>query len=744
MALKCGQRSESRRAPGAVERKIRRHQLMVDCPVSGIHSAQVADGWSASNDLVLEQLPRQMNYRPEIDGLRAVAVLSVILAHAGLPGFEGGYVGVDVFFVISGFLITSILVSDLETGRFSLIGFYERRARRILPALLFLLLCLALAGFFLFPPWQYLALSKSTIATVAFVSNLYLMRATGDYFGSDASYEPLMHTWSLGVEEQFYIFFPLILALAFRGGRRRAALTAAVLVAGSFAWSTSSMPTGQVAAFFMPHLRAWELGVGAILVLFAPTRVPLNRMAAGLAGMVGLGLILACVVGYTERTVFPGGAALPVVVGTALVIWATSRAGSIATAILTVWPLVWTGRISYSLYLWHWPPIVIARTVSNGQPTAIMLIAAVSFAFLAAWASWRFVEQPFRLRSGPRAFTRRGIFQLSAAGSALTLSAALVVGTDHGMKLRLPEASYREFRSASDMSDVERRCRAAWWDDIEAMCPIGTDERGAPSVLLWGDSHAAALIPGVDAWLRSQGLLGWVFVVDRCPPLPGLVNRHLSWAEDCITRNNAVLEVVRRTPSLKSVILAGRWSLSYHGTRFAREPGDGASVAIDVGGETKEGPDAMALAMRFLLSELVREGRQAIVIGAVPEVPFNVPRRFLDDAFFKRPFATTFPAEASLARTKGPDTMFEGLVHEVGGTFVPMSGIFCGSECRIGERGRLLYRDDDHVSEYGAEWAIRSGFEARNVVRGCSDDVTDPQCSAHATGAHSSPDRARP
>ena len=651
-----------------------------------------------------------MIYRPEIDGLRAVAVLSVVLAHAGITGLSGGYVGVDIFFVISGYLITSILAKDLETGRYSLLEFYERRLRRILPALLFLLAALAVKGFFLFPPWQYEALSSSMLATIAFVSNLYLMDTTGGYFGENAYFQPLMHTWSLGVEEQFYIVFPIGLAVVFRAGKRVATAGVAVLVAGSYLWTVLSMPEETLATFFLPQFRAWELGAGALLALISPSP-PRSRLVADLFGTVGLVLIAGCVAVYDDDTVFPGLTALPVVIGSVLIIWSSQREGTVIHSLLALALLVRVGQISYSLYLWHWPPIVAAQTFANGEPSAFLMAGALVFAFAAAWASWRFVERPFRHRTGPQAFDRRQIFRMAAVGMASLAGVALVVGLDRGMKFRVPAEQYQSYRTAIQMSEAENRCRDQWFDDIAIMCGIGLDDGGAPSVLLWGDSHAAAFIPGVDAWLAANDLTGGVFVADRCPPLPGLINRHLSWAEDCIARNAAVLEVIRETPHLRTILIAGRWTLSYHGTRFGAEAEDSTIVAIETEDGVKEGPDAMEAAARALLDELKQLDRQAVVLGSVPEMGFHVPRRFLDDVFFGRVSRDTVPSAATLARTDGPDSMFERITRSSGGELVRFSRIFCDTECVLRVKGTPFYRDDDHVSAYGSEWAVFQGFE---------------------------------
>ncbi|MFM7347934.1 MAG: acyltransferase family protein [Erythrobacter sp.] len=355
-----------------------------------------------------------MDYRRDIDGLRAVAVFPVVLYHAGVPGFPGGFVGVDVFFVISGYLITAILAREIAEGRFSLAGFYERRARRILPPLAVVLAATLLVGWHLLMPEELLRLGRATFATVLFASNVSAARSL-DYFAPAAEFEPLLHTWSLAVEEQFYLIFPLLLmGLAWAGWSRRALAVVAGLSALSLAAAAALIDARPLWVFYLIVFRVWELGAGAMLALTrpAPPHARLLREGLGLAGLLA---ILAPVALYSAATPFPGFAALPPVLGATLLIWIGGEGGgSRASRLLALRPLVGIGLVSYSLYLWHWPILAFVRVFEGWVRISNATAAgAVAASLAAAWLSWRFMERPFRMRP-PDGPSRTTVFALSA------------------------------------------------------------------------------------------------------------------------------------------------------------------------------------------------------------------------------------------------------------------------------------------------------------------------------------------
>ena len=379
-------------------------------------------------------------YRPEIDGLRAIAVLPVIAFHAGFSWLSGGYVGVDVFFVISGYLITSILIAERQAGKFSIAGFYERRARRILPALfLMMATCLPLAWLWM-TPLQLKSFAQSLIAVALFGSNVLFWRTTG-YFDAAADEQPLLHTWSLGVEEQYYIFFPIALLLVWRFGPRHLRWTIAVAGVVSLGLCQWLLDGGhRASSFFLAPTRAWELLVGSLLAVWMAQQPVLGRLderwCTALA-VLGLALIVGCAFLYTGATEFPGLHALPPTLGTALLILFADRRTWIAR-LLSLRLIVGVGLISYSAYLWHQPLFAFARVYANDEPSPALFGMLALLALGLAYLTFRFVEKPCRDR---RNFTRVQIFAASAVGSLLLIGLGtaghVTDGLAEGYKARL-------------------------------------------------------------------------------------------------------------------------------------------------------------------------------------------------------------------------------------------------------------------------------------------------------------------
>lgn len=354
-----------------------------------------------------------MKYRREIDGLRAVAVIPVILFHAGFGWIGGGFVGVDVFFVISGYLITTIILTELDAGRFTIASFYERRARRILPALFFVLAACLLGAYFILLPDQLIGFSESLLSVMFFVSNIYFRNET-DYFAPSAEEQPLLHTWSLAVEEQYYVIFPLLAIMMWRGGRRVFLATTMAIALVSFLYADAQSLVHPEKIFYDTRGRVWELFVGSLVAIYllrGRSAAP-GRGTAEIASALGLGLILLACFAFEKTTPFPGLYALVPTLGAALVILFASPA-TLAGRLLCSRVAVGIGLVSYSAYLWHQPMFAFARVASPAPPSDLLFLALSAMSLAMAYVSWRFVEQPFRTR---RRFSRKEIFTFSAAG----------------------------------------------------------------------------------------------------------------------------------------------------------------------------------------------------------------------------------------------------------------------------------------------------------------------------------------
>lgn len=459
-----------------------------------------------ANDVAAPHARR--GFRADIQGLRAIAVLSVVVYHADNALLPGGFVGVDIFFVISGYLISRILLDELETGRYSLIKFYQRRARRIFPALYVMLIATTAAALVLLSPRDLREFAHTAFATVFFVSNVDFLRMSG-YFDGAAELKPLLHTWSLAVEEQFYLIYPPLLALMWT--RLRRWLLALLIAAGALsvalsAWATSAMPE---AAFYLAPFRAFELLMGAVLA--HGFGGPLRRFAREVIAMLGAACIVASLVVFNRDTPFPGVAALAPCAGTALIIYAGAGGTTLVGRMLSLPFFTFFGAISYSLYLWHWPLLAFGRHAMQGELTLLESAPLILLAIAAATLSWVFVEQPF-LRQ-----TRWPVLKLGGAAMAAGAASAAALFVVDGLPQRFPPEANRLFAAAEDFNRLRDACHAGDDERIpyDRNCLLGT---GAPVAAVWGDSHGAELAAALAERAARHGASVMQITSSACPP----------------------------------------------------------------------------------------------------------------------------------------------------------------------------------------------------------------------------------
>jgi len=471
---------------------------------------------------LLSSLPK---YRPEIDGLRAIAILPVVFYHSGLSLFSGGYVGVDIFFVISGYLITSIVAKDIALGRFSFAAFYERRIRRIFPALFFVLFFCAVTAAFLFPPSDLREFGKSLVATTFFVSNMFFWRTASPngYFDGASDTQVLLHTWTLSVEEQFYIFLPIGLVLINRWAKTHLKACLLITLTASFSLSIWAIEYRPIAAFYLLPPRAWELLIGSLLAIRAVPAIPSPGLRRA-AGFIGLGLITYAVFAFNKDTPFPGFRALAPCVGAWLIIYTCETGVSRLQAILSFRPLVFIGAISYSLYLWHWPLIVLTKYFVFGNVTYLQTTLVILVSLIMAFVSFEFIESPFRRPSS--VVTRRRVIRLGALASLVCAVLGLAIYMDDGFPQRY-DLRTQEVIAANTERKTEHGGMAGcthWHKEIRSMdevtgCLIG--KRSAKQILFWGDSHVEQLQLSIRR-LYDEGVLknhGIIFALaDGCIP----------------------------------------------------------------------------------------------------------------------------------------------------------------------------------------------------------------------------------
>jgi peptidoglycan/LPS O-acetylase OafA/YrhL len=634
--------------------------------------------------------PARPAKRDDIDGLRAVAVIPVVLFHAGLGFFSGGFVGVDVFFVISGFLITTILLKALDSGRFSLIEFYERRCRRILPALFAMMAAVLVATWVVFLRKDFEDVGQSLVAAPLFSSNLLFYIKT-NYFESPAVTKPLLHTWSLAVEEQYYLFFPILLYFIHRYSKHLQYAVIAALGLASFAasvWGVYFHPTGT---FYLPMTRIWELLVGsahAVGVVNQPSR-PAGREALG---AIGLLMILASIFVLDPDSAFPGPGALPACLGTAFLIY--SGAGArlpAANRLLTNRILVFVGLISYSLYLWHWPAFVIAEYRLIRPLTLVEIALLLAGIFAVSVASWYFVELPVRERR--RLGSRKRIFLFSAAVSLAFVMAGAAIYYWKGVPSRLPLEVQRleGFRDAMPSGEGCDRFESVPFNEI---CTVG---RGEPAWALWGDSHAQAVRPVFELFSKRSGEAGIAMSANSCVPLAGARR----WAEtnNCVDFNRQALELIR-SRNVGTVYLAAVWR-AYLDRRMFRDS-DLAS--------------GLASTLRAL------KGRRVVVVATVPGARYDVPSAAARSTLYGQRIDLELTLDEYRRREEPALRELRKLQREFGFEILFLDRQLCDrGHCRIGAGGQLLYRDDHHLTPAAApflEPMIESGWRSRPGASG--------------------------
>jgi peptidoglycan/LPS O-acetylase OafA/YrhL len=499
-----------------------------------------------------------MNHRPEIAGLRAVSVGAVVAYHYGFAGLPGGFVGVDVFFVISGYLISRQIIDQIEGGRFSLLDFYDRRVRRIVPAAVVVLLATLIAGYVFLYPGDYQTLGDSAAWAAAFLSNIYFFNNTG-YFDQTAEMQPLLHFWSLAVEEQFYVVWPLLLFGITLVARSRSAIGAVVLAVtlASFSASVFAVAEDPKAAFYLPHLRAWELAIGGVVAI-GSSAIIRSRVLAWACDGTGIVLIAASILLLSAESSFPGLAALAPCLGAALLLWPKDVHTPVSTA-LSLRPMHVVGDISYSLYLWHWPIIVFARHYLHGEmPSTLFALGLVAFAVALSWLSWRFVEQPLR-----RPWLRPG--RTVALGLVGTAS-VVIVG------FGLVQSGGAPWRLSPQVAAMGDRVEMWNWPcpmlDLgrtESYCQLGDDWESAPTKgFLWGDSHAEAIAPIVD--LSAARNDASVVLYGECPAVLGAAQVHRyrpnrpAYRDECQASHDEAVAYLQSHPDVNLVILNASWT----------------------------------------------------------------------------------------------------------------------------------------------------------------------------------------
>jgi len=633
-----------------------------------------------------------LEYRSDIDGLRTIAVGLVILNHVGFNLFSGGFVGVDVFFVISGFLITAIIFPKIKENTFSIAWFLSRRIKRLMPVLLFVIFITLVVFTFILLPQDLMKFYRSIIWVILYGGNIFFWREYGGYFDGGSQEAPLLHTWSLAVEEQYYLLWPLMLLVAvkFFGGKVTAYLSLVVFVVATIfsQWGTE-VTLG--AAYYLLPTRFFELLMGSCLAIFWHQLPVLNTKIHHALSLVGVVLIAASALLLTEHSPFPGYNALYPVVGTALLIYSSK---GIVNRFLSFRPIVFTGNISYSLYLWHWPVFVAIRYMSIDFTLPIQ-IAAIIFTYGLAVLSWKYIEQPLRyvkLSSFPQIATKMYVMP-----SAFIIIIALMGIYAEGYKWRFsPEVIKMDLAVNSFANKSRSDCHSAFRNsDVlpTEECRFGSLEKHPKTdFFIFGDSHANHLMPFFETIALKNKIVGQDYTLDRCLPVFDLNwGSNLFMANKCRQRNVQAKKHIAAN-DFDYVVLAASWP-HYSTQRMFVE-----KVVTDL--------DEKRMLFKSKLSDtlkvIINSGATPVFVKDMPSLGGKSPKCPIK----KEVFNSNLDCSINRIENKMLNSILIDLEQKFPKLIVikPHELICTDVDCTMTLGGIPLYRDDDHLNKQGAKY----------------------------------------
>jgi len=647
-----------------------------------------------------------MKYRPEIDGLRAIAVIPIILFHAGFETFSGGFIGVDIFFVISGYLITNVINSELDQDRFSIINFYERRARRILPALFLLMLVSIPFAWFWLLPLEMKYYSQSLVAVSLFASNILFWLQTG-YFDPSSDLKPLLHTWSLGVEEQFYLFFPIILIFLRKSGSRWtfSSLTLILILSlGIAEWASYAFPS---ASFYLLLARVFELLIGSFAAFYLQqsNQISFNKSIREFTSLLGIILIAYATFFFNKETPFPSFYALVPALGTVLIILFSTQETAVGKFIGNK-AFVSIGLLSYSAYLYHQPLFAFARHRIIFEPTKTTFIFLSSFVFILAYLSWYFVESPFRNKEK---FNRISIFTGSIFITIFFISFGLFGHLSNGFE------NYRlkDLKQVYTIPDLGTSlCHRKWLRNVnelknEDFCTLGI---GDPTIAIIGDSHAGVLFTYADEYFKSMSISALAVTGELCAPL---ING-FELSKHCKEVMSAAFKKIIDNPKIKTVILVARWNIYETGLSDKKK-----SSLQDNEGRATTPNENITIFRRSLyktLEILEKNNKKIVIVYNVPEFDMHAYNFIRKQHLFNDvPIATAAGMLPKITIQKyhtqnyGVFSVFNEVKDRV--RFFEVERIFCPEQvCEQSSNGLPLYSDTNHLNMIGAKMLVPELF----------------------------------
>jgi peptidoglycan/LPS O-acetylase OafA/YrhL len=627
----------------------------------------------------------RMKYRPEIDGLRAIAVISVIIFHFSKDLLPGGYLGVDVFFVLSGYLITKIIWEEIQRKEFSLGKFYERRIRRLVPALLVVLLITLAISFVILLPTDLVGFSKSLIATQGFVANIFFWR-DGGYFSAASETKPLLHMWSLGIEEQFYIFFPFLLILIAKWNRNIVLLTLVSLILGSYILNVYAIHKGFFnPAFFLLPTRAWELGAGAILALYVHKSTIKPHFSLSFLGL----LLLILSIGFPKILTYtfftPNFFA---VLGTVLLLLEYPKGNAMVKQLLSLKSVVFLGLISYSLYIWHWPIIVFSKYYLVREMSVLEMVVAFVAIMTLSILSWKYIETPFRKKttSYKKLLSITGIFVV------LMTIASIVIIKQQGYPDRLDKSA----AVINESVGAYYRCGISEQYQFGAMkacniTPSETQLAKESDLILLGNSHAQMYTPLVKEILLENEMTGVLVPLNNCLPT---VKYNID--SKCIAMANKNLETIKSLPKDKVIIIAMNY---WHDTLE-----DSADQPL-----SNQDSSALIVAIDDLINQLIQNENRVILIGPFAQPGYDIASQLSRSIAFGH----SFSKPVSLSKVEynkkflGLNQHFQSMKNIA---YIQPDTIQCdSSKCDYVVDGRSLFADSNHLS-FHELWRFKSAF----------------------------------
>ena len=651
-----------------------------------------------------------MEYRREIDGLRAIAVLSVVFFHAEVAGFSGGYIGVDVFFVISGYLITSILVKEKINNNFSLTNFYMRRARRILPSLFVVLFVSTLLAYIFLPPIYLYYFSQSLISVIVFLSNIYFYLKAG-YFSPVSNQSPLLHTWSLAIEEQFYFIFPLVFLVLWKFGKNKILFLLVCITLVSLFFSELLVFKGDIDAnFYLIISRAWELLIGSIIAMALPNRLEMLRWKKEILSFIGLFLILFSIFYFTKYTPFPSLYTLAPTLGSAFIIIAADQ-NTFIGRLLSIKILVWVGLISYSLYLWHQPIFSFLKVSSiwDGSSNTVIILAIIA-TFVLSIMNYKLVESTFR--KNKRGAEKKFILGISFVAILLLFVGFLGVLFD-GVPQRYPLS---KFSNSILASPKREECHS---NSHHVIAPKDACEYSEKNITwaVMGDSHAVEITFALSEKLKHFKVGVKHLSFSGCPPALSLKLKMIG----CEQWTNEAVHYLENNNRIKNVILAYRHSAYLYGSdqmklypMMEKREQLATYFSDDFYKSLINDPrEVYWQSFYSMIKALQFSGKTVFILYPIPELPQQIITLVRPITIFSKKIRTDLRRTTSLNFYKERNSYIlkklDSLEYQANLKRIIPSSVFCEEEyCSAIKNGKALYFDDNHPSLYGAELILKT------------------------------------